>query len=368
MPLARWCRQTIPYWMRDPMNRYSQMNLSRSFTGALAGVALAQAASTVYAHDWDSARPDAHAPIAVMGDHTHKAGELMFSYRHMRMDMNHLGDGDDKIAPTQLLQRSSYMMVPTSMEMEMDMFGVMYAPDDTTTLMAMIPYLHNKMDMLMVMPGNMADAMGMSGTARMSMKSSGVGDVKLAALHNLYDRENQRIHVNLVLGLPTGSIDEEGDNNQQLPYGMQLGSGTYDLLPGITYSAQYERFSWGGQAQATLRLDKNDHDYRLGNRFLAQVWGQHLLHDRVAVSARISYEKWQNINGDDERLNRMMSPLADPALQAGTAVNAGIGASVTLPAGNRLALEYTKNLTQDLQGPQMRFDDSLVLAWQLSFK
>ena len=31
--------------------------------------------------------PDAHAPIGVMGDHTHAQGEWMFSYRFMHMSM-----------------------------------------------------------------------------------------------------------------------------------------------------------------------------------------------------------------------------------------------------------------------------------------
>jgi len=33
------------------------------------------------------ARPDSHAPIGVMGDHGHKTGEMMFSYRVMTMNM-----------------------------------------------------------------------------------------------------------------------------------------------------------------------------------------------------------------------------------------------------------------------------------------
>ena len=41
----------------------------------------------VFSHDWETSRPDGHAPISVMQDHTHKAGELMVSYRYMLMDM-----------------------------------------------------------------------------------------------------------------------------------------------------------------------------------------------------------------------------------------------------------------------------------------
>jgi hypothetical protein len=38
-------------------------------------------------NQWTSARPDGHAPISVMGDHYHKKGEFMFSYRFMPMWM-----------------------------------------------------------------------------------------------------------------------------------------------------------------------------------------------------------------------------------------------------------------------------------------
>ena len=40
--------------------------------------------------DSPSSRPDSHAPIGVMGDHGHKTGEVMLSYRFMAMDMQGL--------------------------------------------------------------------------------------------------------------------------------------------------------------------------------------------------------------------------------------------------------------------------------------
>ncbi len=359
-----------PFPKKD-FEKYAMSNLTT--VAMLATAALIS--SPVFPHDWESSRPDAHAPISVMGDHTHKKGEIMFSYRHMRMEMNKLVDGDDSIPPEQLLESSPYMMVPTKMTMDMDMFGVMYAPSDTTTALAMLSYLKNDMDMLMSMPGNMANtlpgAMGQQIRAAMpvtsSMKSSGIGDLKFGVLHNLDDAAGQRVHLNVLVSIPTGSIDEDGSGAQRLPYRMQLGSGTYDLMPGITYAAQYEHFSWGAQAQAVIRLGKNDHDYRLGNRYLTQLWVQKPVQQRVAVSARIAYEKWRNINGADDELNPMLSPLADPALQAGELVTVGFGISATLPAGNRLAIEYNKELRQNLDGPQLAFNDSIVIAWQLSF-
>ncbi len=315
------------------------------------------ATSPVFAHDWNSARPDSHAPISVMGEHTHNQGEFMLSYRNMQMNMSGMQDGTQSLSAQDVLDDSSnsYMMAPTKMTMNMHMFGLMYAPTNKTTTMVMLPYVEKDMDMLM--------KTGMT----MSMESKGAGDLKVGALHNIFSEAGQRVHLNLMMSLPTGSIDEENDAGDVLPYAMQLGSGTFDLLPGITYTAQTEAFSYGAQAQATIRLGENDRDYTLGNRFKLQGWGQLPVHQRVSLSVRLAYEDWQAIEGEDDALNPMMTPVADADLQGGNVLSAGLGVNLTLPSGNRLAIEYSKELAQDLDGPQMAQDDSLTLAWQFSF-
>jgi len=83
---------------------------------------------------WTSARPDGHAPIGVMGDHTHEVGEVMFSYRYMVMDMDGLIDGSDSISRADVFAEG-FAVTPTEMTMEMHMFGLMYAWSDELTLM-----------------------------------------------------------------------------------------------------------------------------------------------------------------------------------------------------------------------------------------
>jgi len=41
--------------------------------------------------------------------------------------------------------------------------------------------------------------------------------------------------------------------------------------------------------------------------------------------------------------------------------------NITLPAGNRLAIEYRKELALDLDEQKMAQDNGLTLAWQFSF-
>ena len=41
---------------------------------------------------------DSHGPISIMGDHMHKKGELMFSYRLGKMNMNNVANGTKKVS------------------------------------------------------------------------------------------------------------------------------------------------------------------------------------------------------------------------------------------------------------------------------
>ena len=83
------------------------------------------------------------------------------------------------------------------------------------------------------------------GTHKMEMESSGLGDTRIGALQNIYHKGGRKLHLNLMVSLPTGSISEKTTNMMgnkvQQSYAMQLGSGTYDLLPGITYVSQFEK-------------------------------------------------------------------------------------------------------------------------------
>ena len=90
---------------------------------------------------WTSSRADGHAPIGVMGDHVHKQGEWMFSYRYMSMDMEGNLKGTDEISNSEI--HETYMVAPQNMKMKMHMLGAMFAPSDRLTLMVMTHILNN---------------------------------------------------------------------------------------------------------------------------------------------------------------------------------------------------------------------------------
>ncbi len=289
------------------------------------------------------------APAGVMGDHAHHKGGWMVSYRYMAMHMEGVGGGD----------ASGYMMRPESMDMQMHMVGAMYAPTKNLTLAMMVPYIIKDMDMVR----------GPLSLPR-SAHTEGVGDIRLAGVYNLWSSHVQQVLLNLALGLPTGSIDEENAAGNRLGYPMQLGSGSYSLMPGVTYTGLSNGWGWGAQAKASFQLNENKHDYQLGNRYDLQVWGLRDLCKSSAISLRLNGWHRDNIDGADPTLAVAMSPGNDPDKRAATRLDALVGIDYR-PTGKvtglRLAIEGGVPLYQDLDGPQLEGEWMFIGGLQLSF-
>ena len=312
--------------------------------------------SSLSAHEgpWTAARPDGHAPISVMGDHMHEMGEWMVSYRYMSMNMDGLLKGSNTVAPTMMATWFMPNMLPTEMTMDMHMFGTMYAISNQWTLMGMLNYLDNEMSM----------PMG-------KMDSSGLGDIKIAGLYDLAQWDSgRRMHLKLGLNLPTGSIDEKHNGNI-LGYGMQLGSGTYDFEPAITYLAQTENYSYGAQLGGILRIGENDQDYTLGNKFEATLWGARKITDSLSASAKFDYSSQSEVDGKDSRMNEAMSPALNPNSQGRDITTFGLGLNYYFKdgglSGHRLAAEWETPIDQKVNGVQLELDSTWTFGWQYAW-
>jgi len=311
-------------------------------------------------------RPDTHAPIGVMGEHLHGAGELMFSYRYARMSMDDNYKGTHRQSARDVVGTpatpGNFMVVPTHMTMEMHMLGAMFAPHDAVTLMAMVPLVRLEMDHL-TRPGG-----------RFTTEASGLGDVRASALIRLFDTGAHKAHLNVGLSFPTGSTsvrDQTPMGRQRLPYPMQLGSGTWDVLPGATYKGHTGDLSWGAQALGTLRTGRNRHEYRLGDRVDLTAWTAYQWASWISTSARLAWGAWDDIHGSDRRLNPAVVPTADPDRREGRRLDWLLGINLAVPfgkAGNhRFAIEYGRPIYQRLDGPQLGTQWRLILGWQSAF-
>ena len=307
-------------------------------------------------------RPDSHAPIGVMGDHTHHKGEWMFSYRFMYMNMTGNRVGTESVSAAEILSPTGYnfRVTPTEMPMKMQMLGAMYAPTSRLTLMAMVRLISSDMSHL-TRPGG-----------QFTVNSAGFGDTSLTALYVVAESQDadgphHKLHLNLGLNLPSGSITRtdltpvSSPNKARLPYPMQLGSGTFDLRPGLTYFVTGVDWSGGAQAWATIRTGDNSAGYRLGNRLMATAWGARRLNDWVSVSVRVNSETWGNISGSDPSsagaVATRMVPTVFTNLRGGRRLDVLSGVNIMLQntefEQTRLAFEVGKPVYQNLDGPQL---------------
>jgi hypothetical protein len=268
----------------------------------------------------------------------------------------------------------NFRVVPTVIHQEAIQFKGAYDLSEQFILSLSIPYIRQETEHISSVP-NFDD---------FTIVSEGLGDIEVAVswLHQLSQSSN--LLINLGLSLPTGSIDEVGrtpkDANvdTQLPYTMQLGSGTYDIKPSINYSAIAGNWTYGANINLTLRTGKNDRDYRLGNVYQAGIWSRYALTDWLEPSIRIDGIIWDKISGEDTDLRKEDLPInpypaavVKPDNFGGTKLLALVGLRLKDPRGRLentfLEFEAGTPFYQKLNGPQpsedWRFSANFVLSF-----
>ena len=349
-------------------------------------LALAAAPQTGHADSTQTnpASPEGHAPIMVMGDHMHNVGEFMVSARRMTMRMkgnikgtNELSDAQVLAEPNQHGAPMTLRVVPQKMDMEMTMLGAMYAPSDAVTLLAMFMQMDNEM-VLQSYQGMMGETPCAS---PFISKSAGTGDTIIGALFRGGETANGQWHSGLALSLPTGAVDKTGRPmvpmgcapaamDKRLPYPMQLGSGSYELKPSLTYNGVWRGWRVGGQANATMRLDDNDENYRLGDKFELQGWAMKNLAPYASASLRLDASYQGKLDGQDIHIT-LPVPTAQSRSSGGTYANLSLGINLIGQSGvlrdHRLALELVLPVHQDVNGVQMQRQETLTLGWQRAF-
>ena len=285
-----------------------------------------------------------------------RAGEWMLGYQFMFDKMSGNLMGSHRISNEKILER--FAMTPTDMTMQMHMFMAMYAPSDDLTIMAMLPYIRKSM--------NHVTGMGDSFVER----SEGVGDIELRGLYTIYGSADSRHRILLTAGVafPTGAIDESM-GGMRLEYPMQIGSGTFSVLPGVVYTGKATPWSWGTEFGSNVRLGKNSNDYKLGDRYRLSVWGARQLTDSLTMSVRADGEQWGNIRGADPMLDPMDEPTKNATLQGGKRLDLLLGVSlhpkVGILKGQQLFIEGGTPVYQTLDGPQLKRNWVARISWQM---
>jgi hypothetical protein len=257
------------------------------------------------------------------------------------------------------------------MTMHMVMLDLAYAPTRWLTLMLMPSFVDMEMD-LRTLDGAVPDVHGAHGH-----ETGGVGDTGLFALLRLFETPKHEMHLGLGLGAPTGSVGEKMRRTHQQDrgythYGMQLGSGTWDFLPSLTYTGTWRRISFGAQASGAVRLEhENDSGYAQGDLLQLTGWGGFALTRWLTATARGVYTLQGGLRGEYDRRHETSGPMDFPSSYGGQWWDVGLGLAAAAPAGplagQRLALEWLQPLLDDVKGYQLERTGTLVASWSLEF-
>ena len=307
----------------------------------------------------DLYRPDGIAPAGVGGDHTLKAGRALLSYRYDQ------GSFDDNFTSAHRVSTGSvltnFQFAPTRLFQDHQTALLEYGVTDDFTFLITLPFQHSRIDYV--------DA----GGGTLSSGFTNPGDIRISGLYVLYREPGQQLHLNFGTSVPTGFLDSQTDQPlslvPNLPYVIRTTSGTYDLLPGLTYRGQAELWTWGAQATGVIHTGLNRAGYEVGDQvdvtaWLSRRWGQ-----RFGTSARFDAQGWGNVRKADPRLDPTLAPTNRPDLQGGARLNLLFGLNYYLPAqlfpGQLFSIEAGAPLFQSLEGPQLGLDWTLFAAWNL---
>ena len=261
---------------------------------------------------------------------------------------------------------------PLRMGMTMHMLDLMLGLSERASLMLMPQYMTMRMD------SRLLEGQGPAGPATHfgRHESGGPGDTQLHLLLALQDSPGERWLLGLGVSAPTGDTGlSHRRSHQQAPgamdYAMQTGSGTWDLLPSLTWLRSAGPWGWGLQLGATRRLGSNDAGYALGDRWQAAGWVSRRLAPSLSATLRAS----RSVDGPIRGERRDAHPLAAPpdlvANHGGRLDELGLGLVVDrLPGaaqGSTLGIEWLQPLRQEVRGYQLGRGRGLVLSWSHHF-
>ena len=298
---------------------------------------------------------------------------------YTRLKLDGYLDGTDSVSDSKVLfsgdpatrTQKNFPVVPTEIRQEALILTIRYALDSRYSIDFGVPYIRQSTEHISIVPG----------FDNFILTSEGLGDLSVGFSSVFRDWGDKRLSGTLGLSVPTGSINQKGNTprapgDQQLPYTMQLGSGTWDVTAGISYRQKADSWALGSQLIGKLRTGDNDRNYRLGNRASLSVWAKSLHHEWIHPSLKLGYQYWDRIHGEDSDLTvpgpfPYPAGITNPDFFGGKKINAALGISIgrrNSPwGGNTLDLELERPLYQNLNGIQPGQEWRFNIRWAVDF-
>jgi len=330
-------------------------------------------------------------PLTIPGGGVPETNEFRLKFSPMYMRMEGLLDGTSSVNPDDILgmpvmmgnPTGKFMAVPTSMDMSMVNAAVGYSFTDDLFGGIMFMWKRNDMDMKFnpVMQGT-------TGRDGFTMKSEGMADTMIMTKYRLFTDDplipTSQFSLMLGLSLPTGSINEKNSNHplamrksEQLPYSMQLGSGSFDPTVGLLYQSSSSPLWWGANLIYTGRWYENSRDYRLGDEYRFDLYTMYQIrYDTVlqlqlntVYRGKIRGEMDEAVSGTSGRATQgsgaspYMTNLWDPDNYGGKKVSITAGIQWQPLPLHIAELAVGVPIYQHLNGPQLEEDYRVMFTW-----
>ncbi|MEZ4334044.1 MAG: DUF3570 domain-containing protein [Myxococcota bacterium] len=320
----------------------------------------------------------AQAPAGVMFAHAlPAAGDFMLGYRtmYMRRDGD-IEEGSKEPSDGVVVDRAcgdpDCTAAAASMGHQMHMLDLMFAPTSWLTLALMPTYVDHDMR-VRALDGAVPDVH----SGHDHHATGGFGDTRFGALVPLLAGRRDHANLALLVSAPTGDTSQRFRRDHQtergfVHYPMQLGSGTWDFLPALTYQGERGRWRFGAQTSASVRMEHEGRTgYALGDEVQVTAWGGLAVTDWLGLSLRGLYTHAGRIRGRYDRPILVRTPGDRPANSGGRLFDLGVGLALTVPRGSfegmALSLEWIQPLAEDWNGYQLERTGTLAARWGMHF-
>lgn len=242
-----------------------------------------------------------------------------------------------------------------SANINVHLLGATWLASPRWTFVALVPYLETTIETIY-------EPTSAGANLKLRDQVSGLGDLRVMAISPLWTNGKHTWTYDLGGTAPTGSVDKYFSSvpTQRASYNMQTGSGTVDMIAGLTYTYA-PRADWIStlRGQGTARLGRNNNDYSLGDDLQLRAstgyqWGPYF-----HLGGLFNYRLRAPVSGRDgkyELFNNYASPT-DPSIQGnghqfyrGTQINWDLNAvtKVTIPFQKNViaAMELGLPITQ----------------------
>lgn len=325
--------------------------------------------------------PPPPAPLGIFGADMPAAGKLVLSVIPQFANLSHTLKGTRQVSSEEVVATTPWFFnpkkklrgVPQNAAVATQTVSLAYGVTQDLAVFVTAGMSEKNLDFLTFK--------GAKGVTRRGMSYTGTGaltDFTGAAVYRIYQDPIHRIQLNLGMSFPTGSnhntftlMQADGTYlTSRAFYAMQLGTGTFDAMPGVVYAGRLDKWSWGLSYRGRFPLGANREGYRWGDLHEFNGWAGYTWLPGLTTTFRVNASLQGPIRGYDP-LIRGKAQAANPNFYGGERVELFGGATISGKfvgfENVTLALEAGLPVYQNLNGPQLskNWQAGMALRWKI---